>query len=231
MGILTFLLILPLFGAGLIAALPSGNDRMIRGVALVSAGLTLLLAWGLLLEFDASWAGQQFVEVHRWNPRLGTSFSLGVDGFSLPMVLLATLLSLVAVMVSTGVKGHLKGYYLLLLLLEAAMLGVFMARDWALFYLFWELTLIPLFFLIDRWGGGNRHGAALNFFLYTMGGSVFLLISLLVLFDSVPGGSFAMSDIAAAAQTLPEWSRAITRPVATIVPRSTGDARLTHGRP
>jgi len=209
MGILTFLLILPLFGAALIAALPSGSNRLIRGVALGTATLNLILACGLLFNFDTSQAGLQFVEVHRWNPRLGTTFSLGVDGFSLPMVLLATLLSLVAIMASSSISRQVKGYYFLMLLLEAAMTGVFMALDWALFYVFWELTLIPLFFLIDRWGGINRHGAALNFFIYTMGGSVFLLISLLVLFDSVPGGTFAMVDIAKAAKSLPEHTQTL----------------------
>ncbi|MCP3868596.1 MAG: NADH-quinone oxidoreductase subunit M [Gammaproteobacteria bacterium] len=204
MGILTFLLILPLFGAALIAALPSGSDRLIRVVALGTATLTLLLAWGLVFEFDSTQPGLQFLEIHRWNPRLGTSFSLGIDGISLPMLLLATLLSLIAIMASSSINREVKGYYLLMLVLEAAMMGVFMAQDWALFYLFWELTLIPLFFLIDRWGGQHRHGAALNFFLYTMGGSVFLLISLLVLFDSVPGGSFGMTAIATAAKSLPE---------------------------
>jgi NADH-quinone oxidoreductase subunit M len=87
------------------------------------------------------------------------------------------------------------------------MLGVFMAQDWSLFYVFWELTLIPLFFLIDRWGGKNRHGAALNFVLYTMGGSVFMLISLLVLFDSVPGHSFSMAAMAESGRTLPQHTQ------------------------
>lgn len=89
------------------------------------------------------------------------------------------------------------------------MLGVFMAQDWSLFYVFWELTLIPLFFLIDRWGGQNRHSAALNFVLYTMGGSVFMLISLLVLFDSVPGHSFGMPDLAAGGPQLNEETQVL----------------------
>jgi NADH-quinone oxidoreductase subunit M len=91
-----------------------------------------------------------------------------------------------------------------MLVLEAAMLGVFTAQDWALFYVFWELTLIPLFFLIDRWGGKGRAGASLNFVLYTMGGSVFMLIALLLLFDAVPGHSFAMADLGHGAPALPK---------------------------
>lgn len=146
MGILTLLLAVPLFGAGLIAAMPSDSGRLIRGIALGTGVLTLATAWGLLAGFDPDISGLQFSEVHRWNPRMGTSFALGVDGFSLPMVLLATLLGLVAILASTNVRQPTKIYYLLMLVLEAAMLGVFLAQDWALFYVFWELTLIPLFF-------------------------------------------------------------------------------------
>jgi NADH-quinone oxidoreductase subunit M len=207
MGILTLLLVIPLLGAAIIMLAPGGSDRLIRYLALGAAGFSLLLAWGLLLEFDTTLSGLQYYETHIWNTRLGTSFALGVDGFSLPMVLLATLLCFIALLASGSIRERTKGYYFLMLLLETAMLGVFMAQDWALFYVFWELTLIPLFFLIDRWGGKNHHGAALNFVLYTMGGSVFMLVSLLVLFDTVPGHSFAMADIAAGAGSLSEHAQ------------------------
>jgi NADH-quinone oxidoreductase subunit M len=202
MGYLTLLLLLPLIGAATVAMLPGTDHRLIRGIAYLSGGATLAVAWGLLWIFDTTTAGVQLSVAVPWNPRLGTSFSLGLDGFSFPMVLLATLLSLIALVTSGGIHERVKGYYFLMLLLESAMLGVFMAQDWALFYVFWELTLIPLFFLIDRWGGKQHHQAALNFVLYTMGGSVFLLISLLVTFDATPGHSFAMSDIAAGTQAL-----------------------------
>jgi NADH-quinone oxidoreductase subunit M len=145
--------------------------------------------------------------VTAWNPRLGTSFSLGIDGISLPMVLLATLLTFIAVLASENIQDRPKWYFTLVLILEAAMLGVFMAQDWTLFYLLWELTLIPLFFLIGGWGGARRHQAALNFVLYTMGGSVFMLISLLVLFDVAPGHSFAMDAMTAGARELPVYTQ------------------------
>jgi len=181
----------------LVAIIPGERLGLIRNLSVGTALLALVLAWGLLGRFDVGIGGIQMLEQHVWSPRLGTSFALGLDGFSYPMVLLATLLCLVALLASRGIRERVKGYYLLMLVLESAMLGVFMAQDWSLFYVFWELTLIPLFFLIDRWGGKNRHGAALNFVLYTMGGSVFMLIALLVLFDSVEGHSFAMADLAA----------------------------------
>ncbi len=195
MHLLTQLLVLPLLGALFVAVLPGERKGAIRFVALLSGAATLAFAWSLIGPFDTAGAGLQFSEYVSWNPRLGTSYSLGIDGISFPMVLLATLLCFIALLASASISERVKGYYFSVLVLEAAMLGVFMAQDWSLFYVFWELTLIPLFFLIDRWGGKNRHGAALTFVLYTMGGSVFMLIALLVLFDSVPGHSFGMASL------------------------------------
>jgi len=206
---LTILLLLPALGAVMVVALPGSNVVLIRRVAVVVSILTLVAAWSLLLGFDTRVGGLQFFERHTWSPRLGTSFSLGLDGFSYPMVLLATLLSLVAVLASGGIRERVKGYYLLLLVLESAMLGVFMAQDWSLFYVFWEMTLIPLFFLIDRWGGKGRKTASLNFVLYTMGGSVFMLVSLLVLFDTVPGHSFSFDDLRAGGRLLDDETQVL----------------------
>ena len=199
---LTLLLLLPVFGAIIISILPGQSD-LIRKIAILISSLTLLYAVSFIFAFDTSISTMQFSKVIPWNTRMGTSFALGIDGISFPMVLLATLLSFIAIIASLYITEHVKGYYLLMLLLEAAMLGVFMAQDWSLFYVFWELTLIPLFFLIDRWGGKRRSIASLNFVLYTMGGSVFMLLSLLVLFDATPGHSFAMADMLEGARTLP----------------------------
>lgn len=206
---LTLLLLLPLFGALAIVLLPSRSAGAIRRVAVLAASLTLLFAWSLLAVFDPATSGVQLYEAHRWNPRLGSSFALGIDGFSFPMVLLATVLTLVAVLASRSMRERVKGYYALLLLLEGAMLGVFMSRDWSLFYVFWELTLIPLFFLIDRWGGKNRQAAALNFVLYTMGGSVFMLVALLGLYDVLHLHSFDMSAMAEGARHLPQHTQVL----------------------
>jgi NADH-quinone oxidoreductase subunit M len=200
---LSLLLLIPLAGALALGLLPSRWRHAVRAIALTTAGLTLLASLWLLFVFDSANPGIQWLEHHTWNPRLGSQFALGVDGLSLPMVLLTTVLAFVAVLASGTVRAGLKGYYLLMLLLEAAILGVFLARDWSLFYVFWEFTLIPLFFLIDRYGGAQRHRAALNFVLYTMGGAVFLLIALLVLYDSTPAHSFDMSALAEGARALP----------------------------
>jgi len=203
MYVLLVLLILPLLGSVLLALLPDRNPKLIRSIAIAFAGAALVLSWGLISQFDLTTADLQFSLIVPWNPRLGTSFALGIDGFSFPMVLLATLLCFLAILASAGIRERVKGYYMVMLVLESAMLGVFMAQDWSLFYLFWEFTLIPLFFLIDRWGGRRKHQASLNFVLYTMGGSVFMLISLLVVFDAIPGHSFYMKDVASGALELP----------------------------
>ncbi|MEO5378746.1 MAG: NADH-quinone oxidoreductase subunit M [Magnetococcus sp. DMHC-6] len=199
---LTILLFFPLFGAGIIALLRRDQEPLIRYVAMgISLG-TLLFAFGLLALFDPSSASLQLAEYYQWNPRLGTHYSLGIDGFSYPMVLLTTVLNFIAILASTNIKNQVKGYYMLLLALETATLGVFMAQDWIMFYLFWEMTLIPLFFLIDKWGGANRGGASINFVLYTMGGSVFILISLLALMDATHAHTFEISVLVDSAQHL-----------------------------
>jgi NADH-quinone oxidoreductase subunit M len=200
---LKILLLLPLFGALLLTLLPGRKVDLLRHVAVLVTGVTVLCSWWVLAGFQSGVADFQFFETRPWNPRVGSSFALGVDGFSLPMVLLATLLTFVAVLASSSIRSGAKVYYALVLVLESAVLGVFTARDWSLFYVFWELTLIPLFFLIDRMGGPNRHRAALNFVLYTMGGSVFMLVALLLLYDAAPGHSFAMGDMAAGGASLP----------------------------
>jgi len=205
---LTFLLLLPVIGAVIISLLPS-QVKLIRQIAIVTSILTLVYAASFLFAFDIHTTAIQFSKVVPWNTRMGTSFSLGIDGISFPMVLLATLLSFVAIIASRYINVRIKAYYLLILLLESAMLGVFMAQDWSLFYVFWEFTLIPLFFLIDGWGGKRRSMASLNFVLYTMGGSVFMLLSLLVLFDATPTHSFAMADILAGARSLPEQTQVL----------------------
>jgi NADH-quinone oxidoreductase subunit M len=201
--VLKLLLLLPLSGAFLVALLPSRRPDLVYGAAAAVALLVLLLSLGVAFNFDVALPGQQFFETRPWNPRVGSSFALGVDGISLPMVLLSTVLCFVAILASGGIRAGARLYFSLLLVLEASMLGVFMARDWSLFYVFWEFTLIPLFFLIDRMGGANRHRAALNFVLYTLGGSVFMLVALLLLYDAAPGHSFAMADMVEGGRGLP----------------------------
>ncbi|MBF0126258.1 MAG: NADH-quinone oxidoreductase subunit M [Magnetococcales bacterium] len=200
---LLVLLTLPACGALLLALLPSRMQRAMRLVACSTAVATLLWSGWVATLFSGAESGVQLLEKTVWRPQLGSYFALGVDGISLPMVLLSTLLALVAVLASGGIKERRKGYFIPLLLLESAMLGVFMAQDWSIFYIFWELTLLPLFFLINNYGGQQRNQAALNFLLYTMGGSVFMLIALLVAYDALQTHTFLMTAMADGLRNLP----------------------------
>ncbi len=210
MGILSILLWTPAAGALLLALTPGRHIRLIRYIAHLFAAIAFLLVCWLLHIYNAHDAQLQFNEYFPLNPKLGSAYALGVDGLSMPMLVLATLLSSIALLASLTVSGSVKGYHICLLLLEFGMLGVFLAQDWALFYIFWEVTLIPLFFLIGRWGGKRRHAASLNFVLYTMGGSVFMLISLLAVsqYDLQHGGSL-MSSMHQAAQDMPRFEQVL----------------------
>jgi NADH-quinone oxidoreductase subunit M len=202
MGILSLLLWTPALGVLVLIFTPAQQTQLIRFIANLFAALTFLLSVWLLSRFEQHTAALQFGEYFPLNPNLGSAYALGVDGLSMPMLLLATLLSCIALLASFSITDRVKGYHICLLLLEFGMLGVFLSQDWALFYIAWEMTLIPLFFLIDRWGGQRRHAASLNFVLYTMGGSVFMLLSLLAVsqYDLQHSGSLmtAMNQIAKA---------------------------------
>ena len=204
MGILSILLWTPAAGALFLALTPGQNTRLIRYSANLVSAITFLVAFWLLRIYNTGDPNLQFNEYFPLNPKLGSAYALGIDGLSLPMLLMAALLTSIALLSSFKISSGVKGYHICLLLLEFGMLGVFLAQDWALFYIFWEVTLIPLFFLIGRWGGKRRHTASLNFVLYTMGGSVFMLISLLAIsqYDLEHGGSL-MSSMHQAARDMP----------------------------
>lgn len=205
MGILSTLLLTPVLGILILALIPSKNTDHIRFSANLIATIVFLLSFWLVLEYDKSDGGIQFYEHFVFNPKLNTALALGVDGLSLPMVVLASLLTVIALLASFNITRNIKSYYVCILLLEMGMLGVFLSQDWSLFYIFWELTLAPLFLLIDRWGGTRRHMASLNFVLYTMGGSIFMLISLLAISQYMPPhGGTLMSAMTIAAQSMPK---------------------------
>jgi NADH-quinone oxidoreductase subunit M len=204
MGILSLLLWTPALGVFLLVFTPRQHTQLIRLISVLFAALAFVLSCWLLSLYESANASLQFNEYFPLNPDLGSAYALGVDGLSMPMLVLATLLTFIALLVSFTICEGIKGYHICMLLLEFGMLGVFLAQDWALFYIFWEVTLIPLFFLIDRWGGQRRHSASLNFVLYTMGGSVFMLMSLLAVsqYDLEQGGSL-MTSMNQVAQNMP----------------------------
>lgn len=200
---LKVLVFMPVLGAAAVAVLPVRRAPPLWRLSMLFALVALFYAIWLAGRFDPAGAAVQMAESSPWNVRLGSYFALGVDGISLAMLLLTAVLFVVALLASRRMESGARLYFVLVLLLESAIFGVFAARDWSLFYVFWEATLIPLFFLIDRLGGANRQRAALNFFLYTLGGSVFMLVALLFLYDAAPGHSFAMADMAEGGRGLP----------------------------
>jgi NADH-quinone oxidoreductase subunit M len=203
LNLLTWLLLLPIIGAVLILFIPSRFNQWIRSLALIASGATVLVALEVVRRFYFYIEGNQMLEKLSWQQGLESFQALGMDGFSLPMVLLAVGLCFVALLASKSIRERSKEYYIAMLFLESAMLGVFLAQDWSFFYICWELTLIPLFVLINQWGGEKRLQAALNFILYTMGGSVFMLIAMLIAFDKAGGHTFAMHEMTANLRSLP----------------------------
>jgi len=182
-GILSLLLWLPLLGAGLVLLVPRDNPRIARNLTLVVSLLDLALGLVAFFSFDPQATGPQLVERVSWIPRLGVSYSLGVDGISLLLVLLTTFLAPVTILSTyRAVERRVKGFMFSLQLLQVGMLGAFLALDVFLFYVFWELMLIPMYFIIGIWGGQRRIYAAVKFFLYTLFGSVLMLVAILVVF-------------------------------------------------
>ncbi len=196
-NILTTILLLPAIGALLLALLPSGNQRALRLTALAVSTLTFVVSLWLLAGFDPASADMQFVRDVEWI-RVGDfaiHYHVGIDGISLFLVLLTTFLTPLSVLGSWSIERSLKGYMILMLLLETGMLGVFVALDLVLFYFFWEAQLIPMYFLIGVWGGERRIYAAVKFFLYTAFGSLLMLAALITLYFQTGSGTFNLVEI------------------------------------
>jgi NADH-quinone oxidoreductase subunit M len=183
MGPLTLLLLIPLAGAFLLAFFPRTRTRAIKILAAFVVFADFALSVTLYLGFNAGSSAMQFVEQVAWIPQFGISYHVGIDGLSLLLVLLTTFLTAIAIPASfAGIKEREKEYYIFFLILEAAMLGVFVALDLFLFYVFWEFTLIPMAFLIGIWGHERRVYAAIKFILFTMFGSLLMLVGILALY-------------------------------------------------
>ncbi|CAN5301541.1 NADH-quinone oxidoreductase subunit M [soil metagenome] len=204
MGILTVITWLPIVGLVVILLLPRGQAALAKGVALAVAGGTLVLSWGLLTSFDRSSSNPQFTEQATWIPELGMTYTLGVDGLSFPLMLLTTLLTVVALIASLKVDHNHRAYFAWMMLLEFSILGVFVARDWFLFYVFWEIALVPMFFLIGMWGGPQKARATLTFFMYTLGGSVLMLLGIFAVYLAADPHTFDMAALEAASDG---WTR------------------------
>jgi len=200
--ILTIVTFLPTLGAGILLLLGGKRHRQIRWVALGIAILTFVASLHLWWHFDKASAEFQFTADAEWIPEFGIGYRMGVDGISLFLVLLSTFLTPLAILASWTMINRVKEYFIFILMLETGMIGVFAALDLFLFYVFWEVVLIPMYFLIGVWGGNRRIYAATKFVLYTMAGSVLMLVAILAVYlthgDSTGLYTFAYTDIATA---------------------------------
>jgi len=185
--ILTLLIFIPVIGSLIMLPVSKymGNDKS-KWVALVATALQMLLVFWLYLNFDPN-GGIQFTPGEpnvgiEWIKHFNIFYYVGVDGLSLPMVFLTAFLSFLCILSSWKINKKPLGYFSLFLLLDAGMMGVFLSLDFFLFYIFWEVMLLPMYFLIGMWGGPQRHYAAIKFFLYTLFGSVFMLLGMLALY-------------------------------------------------
>jgi NADH-quinone oxidoreductase subunit M len=179
---LTILTFLPVAAAIIMLIFMRGRPSAYKLTALVTTIITLAIAIYLATQYDSNTAGFQFQENVSWIPSLGISYHLGIDGISLLLILLTTLLSAVAILGTwNSIKDRGLAFFISLLILETGMLGVFVSMDLFLFYVFWEIQLIPMYFIIGLWGGARRIYAAIKFFLYTFIGSVLMLVAILAI--------------------------------------------------
>ena len=197
-GLLSLTVFLPAAGALVILTVLRG-DRIIRAFAFAIGLITLLLSLAVFLLFDPSAAAARFQLIDRFDwisgQTLNASYFLGVDGLSAPLVLLTGLLGFCAIIVSWHIQLRVKEYFIWLLLLQTAVMGVFTALDFLLFFLFWELELVPMYMLIATWGTGRKEYSAMKFLIFTILGSAFMLVAIIALFLSQPGGSFDMTQL------------------------------------
>lgn len=193
-NILSLIIFTPLLGA--FFCLLFRRDITIKIVALLASGINLGLCLSLWKNFNFNINTMQFSEMYSWIPTVGINYQVGVDGMSLTLVFLTSLLTFLSVIYSFIINLRVKEYFFLFLLLQTGMQGVFLATDYFLFFLFWEVSLVPMYFLIGIWGGPRREYAAIKFFLYTLVGSLAMLLAILAIYFESGAKSFDMLEIA-----------------------------------
>src|SRR5262245_60182782 len=201
---LSLMIFIPLLGMAVVLALPSRAHGLIRWTAVAASVPPVVLSALMLFgphRFMPEEKGFQFVHHVPWIPAFNIDYFVGVDGISITMVVLTALLCFICMIASFGIEKGVKGYFALFLLLETGMLGVFCALDFFLFFVFWEMMLLPMYFLIGIWGGPRREYAAIKFFLYTLLGSVLLLVTILYLYFAAEPHSFDMTKLSGLVQS------------------------------
>jgi len=201
-SLLTAVVFLPVIGA-VVIALFLRNAKMARGFAALIAVAEFALSIAAFLSYDRAAGGFQLVELAQWIEPLQAHYHLGIDGLSAPLVLLTGLLGLCAVLASWNVQLRVKEHFIWLLVLQTAVMGVFVSLDFVLFFVFWELELVPMYFVISIWGSGRKEYSALKFLAFTIFGSAFMLVGLLVVYFAT--GTF---DMVALSQVT-DWSKLI----------------------
>ncbi|MEN6372239.1 MAG: NADH-quinone oxidoreductase subunit M [Armatimonadota bacterium] len=198
--ILTLITFIPLLGAAILIFIPKERTLVIKWTAVIISLIPLALSIWLWMHYNPNGVqfpkGAQFLVDIPWVNQLGVHYTLGVDGVSVPMVFLTTLLVTLSLIYSLFIETRPKEYFSLFLLLETGLLGTFIALDFFLFYVFWELTLVPMYFLIGIWGGPRREYASIKFFLYTLVGSVAMLLAILAMYFNTQPHSFSMLAMA-----------------------------------
>jgi len=190
--LLTWVTFIPILGLIGILFVPKDRSEYSRLIAAIATGIQLWVALMILFGFDTSASRMQFVEQANWITTFHIQYHMGVDGLSISMVLLTALLSFIGIFASWNIGKALKGYFALFLLLDTGMMGVFVSLDFFLFYIFWEVMLLPMYFLIGMWGGPRREYAAMKFFLYTFAGSILMLLAMLALYFTHDPHTFNM---------------------------------------
>ncbi|MEQ8764275.1 MAG: NADH-quinone oxidoreductase subunit M [Planctomycetota bacterium] len=196
--LLTALWVLPIVGMAVVLMMPSRASEAIKTISAFFTGVPLVIGVAIYFLFDRGASGFQMQAAFEWIPQFNIEYYIGVDGISMPLVLLTQLLMFVAVFASWNIDKGVKGYFSMLLLLTAGITGVFVSLDFFLFYVFWELMLLPMYFLIGIWGGPRREYAAIKFFLYTLAGSILMLIVLIAVY--LQAGTFRIPELLAQGQ-------------------------------
>ncbi len=230
-NILSIVTWLPTLGAIIILLFKKDQSALIKKFATAWFGLAFVASL-LLLAYDRSVGGMQFLEDHEWIPVIGARYQMGVDGVAVLLILLTTLLGVIAALSSWNyIQKREKEYYVLLLLLQTAVVGVFTSMDLFLFYLFFEVSLVPMYFLIGIWGGENRLYAAIKFFLYTLVGSVVMLLGILKIYfltqDTALTNQITQSTIDLVAGN-PQASRLVNDSYQAAVTHGTGTFNILY---
>ena len=193
-SIVSAVIFLPILGAALIAFIPGLTRNWIRTLALVFTGVAFALGIAIFIGFNRTVSGMQFEEMTSWIPALNAFYHVGLDGISMPLFVLTTFLGLMVVLISWKETTRIREYFAWLLLLEASILGVFGSLDLLLFFIFWEIEIIPMYFLISIWGSGRKQYSSIKYVLYTLFGSAFMLAGILTVYFTT--GSLNMVELA-----------------------------------